>query len=279
MTSHAVVAAVRRLAGQQSVGHAGTLDPDAAGVLPVALGTYTRLLDYARLTPKIYQADLIFGVATATGDASGSPVGHSGPPWPSLADVEAAAGWMVGDVWQIPPAVSALKRGGERHYRAVQKGRTVWPTARRVQVQRLTVLAGQQQQWRIEATVGPGTYLRAIARDWGWVLGHGAHLDHLVRTQVGGFAITQSHDLAELAHAAAQGRWSTLLEDWTRHLDIPIIEVQLHQVKAIQHGRSDAWPDPGEGVIGPIGLTFAGQLLAVIDGPPWRYRKVLAWDR
>lgn len=274
MTSHEVVARVRRLYGQKQVGHAGTLDPEATGVLPVALGDYTRLLEVTQLVPKVYHTQIVLGIGTHTGDAQGREVARSGPPWPDHHAMVETLGWLRGNVWQIPPSVSALKVGGQRHYQAVRDGLSVWPAVRRTMIESLTVLNGQANRWWLEATVGSGTYVRALVRDLGWALGHAAHLVELRRTRVGGFHVNDAHDLGEMGTLHDRVALQKVLESWTAHLVTPILQLDRAQSLLVKNGRPGAWPDPPSHWHGPVGLTYEGGLVAIIDGPPWRLRKV-----
>lgn len=276
MTSQGVVSRVRRLIGQTRVGHAGTLDPDATGVLPLAIGSYTRLLEFAQLTPKVYRGDLVLGELRHTGDASGRVIGESGPPWPLRAQLESRIPWLTGTVLQIPPNVSALKQQGQRLYNQVRAGRTVWPAARCVDVIDVRILGGEDRRWQFEAEVGSGTYIRALARDWGYLTGQAAYLDRLHRVRVGTFGEETAISLEELERLGQT--WVDRLVQWTEALKIPIIEVDEKAAVRIRHGQRDVLdalaPDPSPA----LGLTYRASLLAIVEGPPWRYRKVLEKD-
>ncbi len=211
MTSHDVVARVRRLAGTRKVGHAGTLDPMATGVLVVGVEKATRLLGYLTLTEKEYAATVRLGQSTSTDDAEGEITG-TGP----AADVSAAAltqhqldkavAGLTGEIWQVPPAVSAIKVGGQRAYKLTRAGAAPELAARPVTVYEFTVTAlrqvsGDGDLLDVEATVRctSGTYIRALARDLGAALGTGGHLTRLRRTRVGGYGVEDARTLEQLA--------------------------------------------------------------------------------
>lgn len=275
LTSHQVVAKIRALTGIRQVGHAGTLDPDATGVLPVAVGSYTRLLEWLAVEPKWYQATLVLGVLTDTGDGAGRPVGRSGPPFPDRAALEQAGRWLTGDVWQIPPQVSALKQQGRRGYQEVRQGRAVWPTPRRIRVNSLRVVSPVESGWQIEASVSAGSYIRALVRDWGYLVGQAAHLTHLRRTRVGVFSEADGWPLSALADLGYN--WVSAAARWQDCLTLPMMEVTRQQAEAIAQGRVGQWPDL-HAAHGDVLLTYRQRPVAVVTGPPWRYRKVLVKD-
>lgn len=275
MSSHAVVARMRKLTGIKRIGHAGTLDPDAVGVLPLAVGRYTRLLDYALLTPKIYRAYVSVGSMTHTGDASGRITGRSRAWSIGETQLEDSARWLIGRSWQIPPQVSALKVGGRRHYDAVRHQETVWPAPRRTVIQAITEIGVTDDGWRFEAEVGPGTYIRALVRDWAAFLGVAAHLKALERIRVGAFFDTASHTLAELEQDSENWcRWLTpwdqvVLVDQQRVLD-------TNEVKLVRHGDIRALGHLAGKPSGRLALhDEQGDLVAIVEGPPYHYCLVL----
>ena len=187
MTSHDVVDAVRRRLGERRVGHAGTLDPEATGVLVVGVGRATRLLDLARAEPKSYRAGARFGVTTSTQDAWGEVVARR-PAALTRADVAAALGRFEGRIQQVPPMVSAVKVGGERLYRKARRGEEVERAARDVVVHRLELVdfrPGQEPEADLVVECSAGTYVRTLIHDLGEALGCGAHMTSLRRTAVG----------------------------------------------------------------------------------------------
>ncbi|MGZ8737501.1 MAG: tRNA pseudouridine(55) synthase TruB [Nocardioides sp.] len=203
MTSHDVVARVRRLAGTRKVGHAGTLDPLATGVLLLGVNRATRLLGHLMLTEKAYDATVRLGAGTNTDDAEGELGERLSTEHLTEDDVRSAAGGFVGEIEQVPSAVSAIKIDGERAYKRVRAGEDVVIPARPVTVHELLVIdARRDGPWLdvdISVRCSSGTYIRAIARDLGNALGVGGHLTALRRTAVGPFVLKDARTLAQLA--------------------------------------------------------------------------------
>ncbi len=203
MTSHDVVARVRRLAGTRKVGHAGTLDPMATGVLVLGINRATRLLGHLMLTEKEYAATVRLGVSTTTDDAEGEVVVTTSTDELTEEAVRAAFAAQVGELEQVPSAVSAIKVDGKRAYRRVREGEDVELPARRVTVHELDVtavrLAAEASEADIRVRCSSGTYIRAIARDVGAALGVGGHLTALRRTAVGPFDLASARTLDALA--------------------------------------------------------------------------------
>jgi tRNA pseudouridine55 synthase len=199
MTSHDVVARIRRLAGTRRVGHAGTLDPMATGVLIVGVEKATRLLGYVSLTEKEYVATIRLGQSTTTDDAEGEPTGGAPATSVTRAALDAEVAKLTGDIWQVPPGVSAIKVGGQRAYKLTRAGAAPELAARPVTVYEFAI-AGSRIEGDfldVDATVrcSSGTYIRALARDLGSALGTGGHLTALRRTSVGPYTITQARTL------------------------------------------------------------------------------------
>ena len=203
ITSHDVVARVRRLAGTRKVGHAGTLDPMATGVLVLGVNRATRLLGHLLLASKGYDATLRLGESTTTDDAEGEPVAVTDAGDLTEAAIHATLGAFVGDLEQRPSAVSAIKVDGKRAYQRVRDGEAVDLPPRRVTIHELVVhdvtSAGPLVDVRITVRCSSGTYIRAIARDAGERLGVGGHLTALRRTSVGEFGLAEARTLDELA--------------------------------------------------------------------------------
>lgn len=203
MTSHDVVATVRRLAGTRKVGHAGTLDPMATGVLLLGVNRATRLLGHLMLTEKAYDATVRLGAATSTDDAEGELGEPRSTQLLTEDDVRSAAGAFVGDIEQVPSAVSAIKIDGERAYKRVRAGEDVVIPARPVTVHELLVTDVRRDgPWLdvdLSVRCSSGTYIRAIARDLGDALGVGGHLTALRRTAVGPFRLDDARTLDRLA--------------------------------------------------------------------------------
>jgi tRNA pseudouridine55 synthase len=203
MTSHDVVARVRRLAGTRKVGHAGTLDPMATGVLVLGVDRATRLLGHLMLTEKAYDATVRLGVSTTTDDAEGEVVAEAVASHLQPGQVAAALEEQVGDILQVPTAVSAIKVDGKRAYARVRDGEQVELKARPVTVHSLDVhdqrVVGDRLDVDISVRCSSGTYIRAIARDVGATLGVGGHLTALRRTAVGAFDLSVARTLEQLS--------------------------------------------------------------------------------
>lgn len=198
-TSHDVVARIRRLAGTRRVGHAGTLDPMATGLLVVGVERATRLLGHLALHDKDYLATIRLGVTTSTDDADGSVVAAADASAVTDEELRSAVSRLTGDLMQVPSAVSAIKVGGERAYARVRAGESVELAARPVTVSRFDVLARRGDDIDVAVTCSTGTYVRALARDVGAALGVGAHLTALRRTRIGGVRIDDARTLDQLA--------------------------------------------------------------------------------
>jgi tRNA pseudouridine55 synthase len=203
MTSHDVVARIRRLAGTRKVGHAGTLDPMATGVLVIGVEKATRLLGYLALTRKQYAATIRLGQSTSTDDAEGEITGGGPVAGVSAETLDAAVASLTGEIEQVPPAVSAIKVGGRRAYRLTRAGAAPDLKPRPVTVDEFTVTSVRPdgEFLDVDATVrcSSGTYIRSLARDLGAALGTGGHLTRLRRTRVGGYGIESARTLEQLA--------------------------------------------------------------------------------
>ncbi len=270
LTSSQAVGRVRRILGIRQIGHAGTLDPDAVGVLPMAVGSATRLLPYVPGEPKIYEAWVEVGTSTHTGDAAGRVTARSqGWELPGGA-VEEAARWLSGSVWQIPPQVSALKIGGVRQYQAVRENQTVWPAPRRVRIEPLEAIEVVEGGWRFRAEVGSGTYIRALVRDWAEILGVAAHLKKLARIQVGRWTEAGAATLEDL-----ESGWERHLQSWDTVLDgVPRYPLTAPEFDRVQNGDVRVLEKLPEDRLGILALTVEGRLAAIVEGPPYRYRLV-----
>jgi len=205
LTSHDVVARIRRLAGTRRVGHAGTLDPMATGVLVVGVQKATRLLGHLALTEKEYAATIRLGQATDSGDADGEIISSASAAGVSAETLAAALAGQTGEIQQVPPGISAIKVGGKRAYQLTREGAPPKLAARTVTVRELSLVAvrpvGDLLDADVTVTCSSGTYIRAIARDVGTVLGVGGHLTALRRTRVGPYTEGMARSLADLAAA------------------------------------------------------------------------------
>jgi tRNA pseudouridine55 synthase len=197
-TSHRVVAAVRKLTGQRKIGHAGTLDPMASGLLPLVLGRATRLVRFLPHSPKVYEGRIRLGLTTDTDDVTGRVrTRHEGPP-PDADRVRRAAARFSGSMRQVPPEVSARKVAGQRLYRLARRGRPTRAPAREVEFGRFEVApTADPAEWSFLAEVSAGTYLRAVARDLGEALGVGGALAALRRTRIGPLSVAEAEPLPD----------------------------------------------------------------------------------
>ena len=236
LSSHDVIDIVRRIFKQKRVGHAGTLDPAAAGILPVALGRAARLVEYMEGADKSYRAEIAFGYATDTGDVYGEVVERvENPVLPSEEELRSVLGRFVGVITQTPPAYSAIKVGGQRAYDLARQGAAVEIPTRTVRIDQLELVHADAAHARILVDVdcAKGTYIRSICTDIGAALGLPATMRFLLRTRVGGFMLADSYTLEELAEV----RETALCAPDTA-LDLPVYELAPQRVKAFYSGLS-----------------------------------------
>ncbi len=203
MTSHDVVAAVRRLLRERSIGHLGTLDPAATGVLPLLLGRLTRLARFFQSRDKEYEGEIRFGFATTTYDAAGEPLGARSERVPTLGEIEAELPRFRGRIAQVPPPFSAKKIEGRRAYQLARAGKPVALPPAQVEIFELTPLGLEENRLRLHVRCSAGVYMRSLAHDLGEALGAGAHLGPLRRTRVGEFDLAQAVPLDRLRELAA----------------------------------------------------------------------------
>ncbi|MBN2392582.1 MAG: tRNA pseudouridine(55) synthase TruB [Anaerolineae bacterium] len=238
MTSHDVVNAVRRMAGTRRVGHTGTLDPLATGVLVLALGTATRLVQFIDGSDKAYRATLRLGETTTTYDADGEVVQHH-PVTVSEAEIEAALADFRGAIGQIPPMYSAVKVQGQKLYKLARQGKEIERAPRPVTIHRLDMLAWALPALTIEVVCSAGTYIRSLAHDLGQMLGCGAHLTALTRTAAGEFRLEDAHTLEALRTLAQAGRLAeALLPPETALTVLPVVTLTPEQVQAVRFGQT-----------------------------------------
>ncbi|MDX1522559.1 MAG: tRNA pseudouridine(55) synthase TruB, partial [Anaerolineae bacterium] len=209
LTSHDVVARIRKLSGQRKVGHTGTLDPLATGVLLVCLGQATRLIEYVQAGRKKYRGTIRFGQSTDTLDADGQFIDQRDPSHLTEAQLQAILPQFQGEIEQIPPVFSALKKAGQPLYKMARAGQTVELAPRPVVIEALEWVTWQPPDLTLDITCSPGTYIRSLARDLGQMAGTGAHLLSLTRTENGGRSITDAVTLDQLEQAGSHGsnRW------------------------------------------------------------------------
>ena len=265
-TSHDVVAADRRATGTRRIGHAGTLDPLAEGVLPICVGRYTRLVDQLADRDKGYYAEVELGVQTTTDDAEGAVVERRPVPDLSPAALDVALGAFRGPIIQVPPQFSAIKVAGQRAYDVARRGDTLELAGRPVTIYRLEVVAWQPPRLTLLVVCSKGTYIRAIARDLGAALGCGAHLTRLVRLWVGSFGLETAHSLDEIRAAAGAGRIDDVLLPADSILAaLPAILAPDERAIDIGHGRP--WPAlTTQATDGPARVyDTGGRLLGLAD--------------
>jgi tRNA pseudouridine55 synthase len=204
MTSHDVVEIVRRATGERSVGHLGTLDPMATGVLPLLLGKYTRLAQFFGTAEKTYEGTIRFGFATDTFDAEGTAAGEVRPLLKSLEELRGLAARFHGEMEQMPPVFSAKKIGGVPAHKLARAGKPVEMKPARIAIHRFELLSLEGDLARFEMQVSAGGYVRSVAHELGALAGCGAHLATLRRTQAGAFTLAQAIGLDELKALAGQ---------------------------------------------------------------------------
>ena len=238
-TSQDIVSYVKHLSKQRRVGHAGTLDPIATGVLPICLGQATRMSSFIMEYRKTYVAEITLGISTNTYDREGTAVKQKDPSYVTKDQIDGLLPTLTGKIMQKPPAFSALKRNGKRLYELARLGIDVETEAREVTVYRIELLEWNSPCLTIEVECGKGTYIRSIAHDIGQSLGCGAHISELTRTKYGPFDIKDSIDLPQLENAFNHELWRELLypmdiaiSDWM------MLTIDEEQELAILNGRS-----------------------------------------
>ncbi len=258
ITSHDVVSRVRRLAGTRKVGHAGTLDPMATGVLVLGVNRATRLLGHLLVTDKAYDATIRLGATTTTDDAEGEVVATAATDAVTAEQVHEALARFVGEIDQVPSAVSAIKVDGRRAYERVRAGEQVDLPSRRVRISGIDVHEVRGADVDVTVRCSSGTYIRAIARDLGERLGTGGHLTALRRTAVGPFGLEQARTLEQLGET-----FETVLLAPAARASFPAYELDEEAASDVRYGRKLEL-DLGTG--GPVAV-FApdGEFLALYE--------------
>ena len=269
-TSFSVVNRLRRLTGARRVGHAGTLDPLATGVLPILFEGATRLAEFALKLPKTYLADIHLGFVTQTDDAEADPEPVSDPSHLTADDVKAVLSAFSGRILQKPPAYSAVKLGGQRAYRLARSGEAVRPAAREVEVYSAALLdfqPGARPVARVEVRCGSGTYLRSIARDLGERLMVGGYLGRLVRTAYGPLTLERAVRGEELVTPESVA--DRLLPAEVILPEMERVKLNIEQEAQVRQGRAvRVLPEPGPG---PVRAHDAdGRLVALGHTDPLR---------
>ncbi|MDA4109888.1 tRNA pseudouridine(55) synthase TruB [Mycolicibacterium holsaticum] len=273
MTSHDVVGRCRRIFGTRKVGHAGTLDPMATGVLVVGIERATKILGLLTSTDKSYAATIRLGQTTSTEDAEGEVLQSISTADVSDAQIEAAVAALRGEIDQIPSAVSAIKVGGQRAYKLAREGQPVELAPRPVRIDRFDVLTVRRHpkgllDVDVEVDCSSGTYIRALARDVGAALGVGGHLTALRRTRVGGFGLDEARSLDALAD---EPRLSYSLDEACL-LSFPRRDLTAEQAESASHGRA---LEPA-GIDGIYAATApGGRVIALLQDQPKRTKSVV----
>jgi tRNA pseudouridine55 synthase len=268
MTSHDVVARVRRLAGREvKVGHAGTLDPFATGVLVVCLGPATRLADYVKNSPKRYRTTITLGATSSTDDIEGEIIECERADIPALSEVRAACDALIGGILQTPPAHSAVHVDGQRAYKLARKGQDVQIAPRPVRIDAIDLLNYEYPSLELDIQCGRGTYIRAIARDIGDTLGLGGYCRTLERTAVGAFSIDNAKAIEDLQLPADLQSPMLALPDWAT-LTVPdalLKDMNDGKSLPLDHLAGDTSdPYPPEVAL----IDSSGSLLAIAEVAP-----------
>jgi len=264
ITSTHAVAVVKRAFNAKKAGHAGTLDPLASGILPIALGEATKTVPFVMDGRKAYRFTVSWGVETDTDDAEGRPVATSDER-PSRGQVEAALPTFVGAIEQVPPRYSAIKIQGERAYDLARDGEVVELVARPVQIDHLSVVAHEDGRTEIAAECGKGTYVRALARDLGRMLGCYGHVSALRRTRVGPFVESASCAIPALEEAGPDGNAGHLQSVETALDGVPSVAVSRDQALRLMRGQPVILRGRDAPVEGKAYATCSGILVAVGD--------------
>lgn len=276
MTSHDVVAVVRRGIGIKKIGHAGTLDPMATGVLILCIDRATRLSQYVMKHDKTYEAKIRLGIETDTYDADGQVVASSDQVV-NRVDFEAALEQFRGDINQMPPMYSAIKKGGKKLYEMARAGKSVELEPRPVTIHQLELMRWDFPFADIQVICAAGTYIRSLAYDIGQTLGVGAHLTALRRTRSGAFSVEDATSLGDLQTAFEDGDWNKfLLPPNLAVADMPRLDLSTEQVKIVQNGGF--LPRLSQATQFVSAFSDKGELVAILEPRGedfWKPRQVL----
>jgi tRNA pseudouridine55 synthase len=275
MTSHDVVQLVRKGTGIRRVGHTGTLDPRASGVLVILVGPAVRLSEFVSASDKRYQATLRLGSSTSTFDSEGELTGSSPVDHMTEDMFEEALNQFVGEIDQVPPPYSAVKVKGKKAYEMARKGEEIDLEPRKIQVYSLDLLEWAPPEAVIDVYCSSGTYVRSLANDLGRVLGVGAHLVGLRRTKSGQFSLRDAVSLRRLQDAFDAGNWYQFLIPAAEALsDWPAIELDPDQVEKVRHGHRVPAPPDSAGLA--RGISSQGDLVALLEAVvgEWQPKKV-----
>lgn len=278
MTSHDVVAKIRRLLKQKRVGHAGTLDPTASGVLPICIGKATRVAEYLSESGKAYQAEIVFGAATDTYDSEGTVTAKASTTDLTLARIEEMLPHFLGLQMQVPPAYSAIKIQGQPAYKRARAGEEITLEPRPVVIYSIKVIDWIPPRLTLAIECSKGTYIRSLAHDLGVQLGCFAYLEVLVRTRSGPFSLSESSTLEQLVHALETNTAQYYLHPIDKALEqYPAILLDTETIERVKHGAdfsSSAEYSPGLARV----YDTAGHFLAIAEWSEeqkaWHAKKV-----
>ena len=280
-TSHDIVRDIRRWTGLRRVGHGGTLDPLASGLLPIFVGAATRLNEYLAPYRKSYEATVLLGQATDTDDSQGQVIFSSDVPSLTSDEIDAVLERFRGEIEQVPPQFSAVKRDGVAAYRSARAGERVEMEPRAVTIHELALTALELPQVRLSMTVSTGTYVRAIARDLGDALGCGAHVIEMRRTSIGQRSACDGHSPDALAAAAASGDiWALSVSPAELFPDWPHFHLHGEQLERIRRGQKIRRA-PVDGWDRALAINADNEVAAVLrrdelSAATWQPEKVLA---
>jgi len=292
LTSHDVVASIRKLLKQKRAGHAGTLDPAASGVLPICIGQGTRVAEYLSASGKAYQAEIVFGIVTDTYDSEGAVVSTASVADLTLSRVEQALRRFIGPQLQMPPRYSAIKLQGKPAYERARAGEQISLEPRPITIHQLEVLDWLPPRLTLAVECSSGTYIRSLAYDLGEYLGCGAYLNALVRTRSGPFTLAESITLEQVADAVTGGTNVEVAAGIARFLHPPDIALRQYPalrlddftVERVLHGNAFKYEDQEDswqGQASSLARVYdaAGRFLAIAewDGERdrWQPKKVL----
>ncbi len=256
---------VRRLLNRVKTGHTGTLDPDATGVLPVCIGKATRLAEYITGLPKVYRGEMVLGSTTDSQDASGVVLEEKPASHITKEMAEALIPFFTGEITQIPPMVSALKKDGKRLYQLAREGQVIDREPRQITIYHLKLICWQAAEnpkltWEIQCS--RGTYIRTLFHDMGQMLGTGAHLTALRRLQVGPFLAENAYSMETLRQMAEHGDFSFVLPMSYGLKHLPYVILPEEPAAKALHGIAVPWQDPGEAEVYQV-LSEKGVLLGI----------------
>jgi len=283
MTSHDVVARIRKLLKQRRVGHAGTLDPAASGVLPICVGQGTRVAEYLSESGKEYRAELVFGIETDTYDGEGEITRTASTEGLDQTSIEQALTQFHGPQMQVPPRYSAIKIQGQAAYKRTRAGEELTLAARPIEISRLEIVAWNSPTLVLDVACSKGTYIRSLAYDLGQALGCGAHLGGLIRTRSGPFSLEDSLTLEELASACEQGQVASHLQPADKALArYPALKLSAEEAARVRHGNAFSTPDAEKANSLARVYNAAGDFIAIAEWEPqtekWQPKKVFGQD-